>query len=254
MEWFEELVRVMARLRAPDGCPWDREQTHRSLRPYLLEEVYEALEALDAEDWPRLCDEMGDVLLQVVFHAQLASERNDFDIDDVCERIVTKLKRRHPHVFADSIADTPDEVIDRWEKLKREEAGYEERESAVDGVPAILPALQRAYKLQKRASRAGFDWPEISGPRAKVDEELRELEEAEGEAAVEDEVGDLLFAVVNLARFLDVEPETALRRANERFSRRFRSVEEQAGGSDGLREMDLEEMDILWERAKAEEA
>jgi len=254
MEWFEELVRVMAQLRAPGGCPWDREQTHRSLRPYLLEEAYEALEAVDAEDWPRLSDELGDVLLQVVFHAQLASERGDFDVEDVCEKIVTKLKRRHPHVFADSVADTPDEVIDRWEKLKREEVGYEERESAIDGVPEILPALQRAYKLQKRASRAGFDWPEISGPRAKVDEELREVDEAEGDAAVEDEIGDLLFAVVNLARFLDVEPEGALRRANERFSRRFRAVEEQAGGSERLREMDLEEMDVLWERAKAEEA
>jgi len=253
MDRFDELVGVMARLRAPDGCPWDREQTHHSLRPYLLEEAYEALEAMDAEDWPRLCDELGDVLLQVVFHAQLASERGDFSVEDVCEKIVTKLKRRHPHVFADSVADTPDDVIDRWEKLKREEDGYQERESAVDGVPAILPALQRAYKLQKRASRAGFDWPEISGPRAKVDEELREVEEAEGQA-VEEELGDLLFAVVNLARFLDVEPEGALRGANERFSRRFRVVEEQAGGSERLREMDLEEMDVLWERAKAEEA
>ncbi|HCA46348.1 MAG TPA: nucleoside triphosphate pyrophosphohydrolase [Armatimonadetes bacterium] len=253
MDWFDELLGVMARLRAPDGCPWDREQTHRSLRPYLLEETYEALEAVDAEDWPRLSDELGDVLLQVVFHAQLASERGDFDIAEVCRGIVTKLKRRHPHVFADSVAETPDEVIDRWEKIKREEDGYQERESAVDGIPEILPALQRAYKLQKRASRVGFDWPEVSGPRAKVDEELREVDEATGDA-LEHEVGDLLFAVVNLARFLDVEPEWALRRANERFARRFRSVEEQAGGSDGLSRMDLEEMDVLWERAKAEEA
>ena len=253
MDWFDELVRVMAQLRAPDGCPWDREQTHRSLRPYLLEEAYEALEAVDAEDWDRLSDELGDVLLQVVFHAQLASERDDFTIADVCEKSVTKLKRRHPHVFADSVAETPDEVVDRWEKIKRQEEGYQERESAVDGIPEILPALQRAYKLQKRASRAGFDWPEISGPRAKVDEELREVDEATGDA-LEHEVGDLLFAVVNLARFLDVEPEGALRRANERFSRRFRSVEEQAGGSEQLSGMDLEELDLLWERAKAEEA
>ena len=258
MENFDELVRVMARLRSPDGCPWDREQTHRSLRPYMVEEVYEALEAVDEEDWRRLCDELGDVLLQVVFHAQLASERGDFDIGDVCDKIVWKLKRRHPHVFADSIADTPDEVIDRWEKLKREEDGYQDRESAVDGIPASLPALQRAHKLQKRASRAGFDWDEIAGPRAKIDEELQEVDEAAGGGAdartVEDEVGDLLFAVVNLARFLDVEPEGALRRANERFSRRFRAVEQRAGGSRRLREMDLEEMDQLWERAKAEEA
>ena len=253
MERFDELVRVMARLRSPDGCPWDREQTHRSLRPYLLEEAYEALEAIEQQDFDRLADEMGDVLLQVVFHAQLASERGDFDIDDVCGKIVTKLKRRHPHVFADSIAETPDEVIDRWEKLKRQEDGYTDRESAVDGIPSQLPALQRAHKLQKRASRAGFDWDEIAGPRAKIDEELREVDEAEGDA-VEDEIGDLLFAVVNFARFLGVEPEGALRRANDRFSRRFRSVERQAGSAEKLREMDLEEMDRLWERAKSEEA
>jgi tetrapyrrole methylase family protein/MazG family protein len=258
MELFDELVRVMARLRSPDGCPWDREQTHRSLRPYLLEETYEALEAVDDENWDRLCDELGDVLLQVVFHAQLASERGDFDIEDVAGKIVWKLKRRHPHVFADSVADTPDEVIDRWEKLKREEDGYQERESAVDGVPAALPALQRAHKLQKRASRAGFDWDEIAGPRAKIDEELAEVDEAVAEdnpgERVEDEIGDLLFAVVNLARFLDVEPEGALRRANERFSRRYRAVEQQAGGSERLHEMDLEQMDELWEKAKLEEA
>ncbi len=253
MEHFDELVRVMARLRAPDGCPWDREQTHRSLRPYMLEETYEALEAVDEGDWPRLADELGDVLLQVVFHAQLASERGDFDIEDVCGKIVTKLKRRHPHVFSDSIADTPDAVIDRWEQIKREEEGYQDRESAVDGIPAALPALQRAHKLQKRASRAGFDWDEISGPRAKVEEELQEVDEADA-ASVEDEIGDLLFAVVNLARFLDVEPEGALRRANDRFSRRFRAVEQQAGTPERLREMSLEEMDRLWERAKAEEA
>ena len=253
MERFDELVRVMARLRSPDGCPWDREQTHRSLRPYMLEEVYEALEAVEEEDWSRLADELGDVLLQVVFHAQLASERGDFDIEDVCGHIVTKLKRRHPHVFADSIADTPDEVIDRWEKLKREEEGYQDRESAVDGIPASLPALQRAYKLQKRASRVGFDLDDVSGPRAKVAEELQEVDEADADS-VEDEIGDLLFAVVNLARFLNVEPEGALRRANERFSSRFRSVEQGAGTPERLREMSLEEMDELWERAKAEEA
>jgi tetrapyrrole methylase family protein/MazG family protein len=252
MQSFDELIRVMARLRAPDGCPWDREQTHASLRPYLLEEAYEALEAIDAEAWSRLCDELGDVLLQVVFHAQLASERGDFSIEDVCATIVTKLKRRHPHVFADSIADTPDEVIDRWEKLKRQEQGYEDRESALDGVPPAMPALQRAHKLQKRAARAGFDWEDVSGPRAKVDEELREVDEA-GPETVEDEIGDLLFAVVNLARFVDVEPEGALRRATERFGRRFRSVERAAGSEERLRAMNLAEMDVLWEQAKAEE-
>ncbi len=253
MEEFDELVRVMARLRAPDGCPWDREQTHSSLRPYLLEETYEALEAVEEEDWARLADELGDVLLQVVFHAQLASERGDFDIRDVCNNIVTKLISRHPHVFADGSAADSDEVISHWETLKRREEGYDQRESALDGIPRAMPALQRAHKLQRNASRAGFDWEEIEGPRRKVDEELREVDEAEPEA-IEDEIGDLLFAVVNLARFLDVEPESALRRANDRFTRRFHAVERAAGDADRLHEMSLPEMDELWEKAKAEEA
>ncbi len=253
MERFDDLVRVMARLRSPDGCPWDGEQTHSSLRPYLIEETYEALEAIDQEDWARLCDELGDVLLQVVFHAQLAAERGDFDIEDVCDAIVTKLRRRHPHVFADTSVSGSDEVLDRWERLKREEEGYRERESALDGIPQSLPALQRAHKLQRRAARVGFDWDEVAGARAKVDEELREVDEATDDAR-EEEIGDLLFAVVNLARFLGVEPEGALRRANERFGRRFRWVEQAAGSPERLREMNLEQMDELWERAKAEEA
>ncbi len=253
MERFDDLVRVMARLRSPDGCPWDGEQTHSSLRPYLIEETYEALEAIDQEDWARLCDELGDVLLQVVFHAQLAAERGDFDIEDVCDAIVTKLRRRHPHVFADTSVSGSDEVLDRWERLKREEEGYRERESALDGIPQSLPALQRAHKLQRRAARVGFDWDEVAGARAKVDEELREVDEAADDAR-EEEIGDLLFAVVNLARFLGVEPEGALRRANERFGRRFRWVEQAAGSPERLREMNLEQMDELWERAKAEEA
>ncbi len=163
MEQFDELIRVMARLRAPDGCPWDREQTHSSLRQYMLEESYEAIEALENEDWERLADELGDVLLQVVFHAQLASERGDFTIEDVCEKIATKLKGRHPHVFADTSVADSDEVVVRWEALKRLEEGYSGRVSTLDGIPRALPALQRAHKLQKKASRAGFDWEEIEG-------------------------------------------------------------------------------------------
>lgn len=253
MEGFDELVRVMARLRAPEGCPWDREQTHRSLRPYFLEETYEALEAIDAEDWARLSDELGDVLLQIVFHAQLASERGDFNIDDVITGIVTKLRRRHPHVFGEASVSGADEVVDRWEQIKRGESGNEARESALDGIPEALPALQRAHKLQRRAARAGFDWDDIAGPRAKIAEELAEVAAAQGER-VEDEIGDLLFAVVNYARFLGVEPESALRRANERFSRRFRCVEQAAGSAERLQAMSLDEMDELWEQAKAEEA
>lgn len=253
MDSFDELIRVMAQLRAPEGCPWDREQSHRSLRPYLLEETYEALEAIDAEDWARLSDELGDVLLQVVFHAQLASERGDFDIEDVVAGIVAKLRRRHPHVFGTASVSGADEVVDRWEQIKRGEAGCEDRESALDGIPESLPALQRAHKLQRRAARAGFDWDDIAGPRAKIDEELAEVAAADA-ASVEHEIGDLLFAVVNYARFLGVEPESALRRANERFIRRFRSVERAAGSVERLQAMSLDEMDELWEQAKTEEA
>jgi tetrapyrrole methylase family protein/MazG family protein len=253
MDSFDELIRVMAQLRAPEGCPWDREQSHRSLRPYLLEETYEALEAIDAEDWARLSDELGDVLLQVVFHAQLASERGDFDIEDVVAGIVAKLRRRHPHVFGTASVSGADEVVDRWEQIKRGEAGCEDRESALDGIPESLPALQRAHKLQRRAARAGFDWDDIAGPRAKIDEELAEVAAADA-ASVEHEIGDLLFAVVNYARFLGVEPESALRRANERFIRRFRSVERAAGSAERLQAMSLDEMDELWEQAKTEEA
>lgn len=253
MDSFDELIRVMAQLRAPEGCPWDREQSHRSLRPYLLEETYEALEAIDAEDWARLSDELGDVLLQVVFHAQLASERGDFDIEDVVAGIVAKLRRRHPHVFGTASVSGADEVVDRWEQIKRGEAGCEDRDSALDGIPESLPALQRAHKLQRRAARAGFDWDDIAGPRAKIDEELAEVAAADA-ASVEHEIGDLLFAVVNYARFLGVEPESALRRANERFIQRFRSVERAAGSAERLQAMSLDEMDELWEQAKTEEA
>ncbi len=252
MEQFDELVQVMARLRAPGGCPWDREQTPHTLRPYLLEESYEALEAIDQQDWDRLRDELGDVLLQVVFHARLASERGDFDIADVCEGIVAKMRRRPPHVFGAAQVSGSDEVLDRWEQIKRGEDGYQDRASALDGIPANLPALQRAAKMQRRAARTGFDWPDISGPRAKVDEELGELDCA-ARHELEHELGDLLFAVVNLARFLNIEPESALRTATARFEGRFRHIEEAAGGSEGLGQLTLPEMDVLWEQAKTDE-
>ncbi len=219
------------------------------MRPYLLEEAYEALEAIDRENWDCLRDELGDVLLQVVFHAQLAAERGDFAIGDVCDSIVRKLRYRHPHVFGDTEVSGSDEVLDRWEKLKRQEDGYEDRSSAIDGIPRELPALQRAAKLQKRAAKVGFDWPDATGPRRKIDEELGELDEADREM-LEHELGDLLFAVVNLARFIDVEPEGALRTAMSRFESRFRHMEDAAGGDDGLRQLTLPEMDRLWEEAK----
>jgi tetrapyrrole methylase family protein/MazG family protein len=250
MERFDELVRVMARLRAPGGCPWDREQTHRSLRRYLLEETYEAVEAIDDGDWRRLRDELGDVLLQVVFHAQLAAEREEFSIEDVVAGIVRKLYRRHPHVFGEAEVADSAEVLDRWEHLKHQEEGYEGRESLLDGVPRGLPALQRAMKLQSRASRVGFDWDDASGPWGKVHEELGELERARPEEA-EAELGDVLFALVNLARFLEVDAEGALRRASNRFYRRFRAMERAAADRGGLAQMTLPEMDELWEQAKA---
>ena len=250
MEQFDELVRVMARLRAPDGCSWDREQSHESLRPYLLEESYEAVEAIDDEEWSRLRDELGDVLLQVVFHAQLAAERGDFTIEDVAAGIVEKLYRRHPHVFGEAEVADSGEVLERWEKLKHEEEGYKERESALDGIPRTMPALLRAAKLQSRASQLRFDWQDESGPRAKVHEEITELDRA-SEEEVEAELGDVIFSLVNLARFLKVDPESALRGANARFERRFRAMEQSAGGSAQLAGMSLQEMDTLWEQAKS---
>lgn len=254
MEEFDELVRIMARLRAPGGCPWDREQTHRSLRHYFVEEVYEALEALDDQDMSRFCGELGDVMLQVVFHAQLAGEAGEFDIREVLRRINEKLVRRHPHVFGDVTVSGADEVLDNWQEIKLAEGENVDRESVMDGVPRGLPALQRAYDLSRRAARVGFDWPDIGGVWDKFAEEtaeLREAAEAGDPSAIEAEVGDLLAAVVNLARFLGVEPEQAMRTASDRFEGRFREVEKRAGeaGRD-MREMGLAELDELWEAAK----
>ena len=252
---FAELVKVMARLRAADGCPWDREQTHASLKPYLLEEAYEALEAIDVGDDGELCKELGDVLLQVVFHAQIAGEEGRFSIDDVARAIVDKLIHRHPHVFGDLEVDGADQVVTNWERIKQEErCGKDRQPSVLDGVPKQLPALLRAQRIQGKASRVGFDWDEIAGPLAKVEEEFAELRKAMevGSAAeIEEEFGDLLFALVNVGRFLKVAPEDTLRRAVEKFERRFRQVEETARtqGRD-LQEMSMQEMDQIWNQIK----
>ncbi len=254
MRQFDRLVEIMAKLRGPGGCPWDAQQTHGSLRPYLLEESYEVLDAVDDADLGRLCGELGDLLLQVVFHAELARERGDFDIEDVCRKISDKLEYRHPHVFGDVQVDGADEVLTNWERLKRQGAEHQERTSALDGVPRELPALQQADKLQKRAAKVGFDWQTIQGPWHKVHEELREVQAAEDPTEAAHEIGDLLFAICNVARFLKVDPESALREANRRFGARFRSVEQQAQAQGRrLADMTLDEMDVLWERAKAEE-
>jgi tetrapyrrole methylase family protein/MazG family protein len=254
MDGFDELVQIMARLRAPGGCPWDREQTHRSIRKYVIEEAYEVAEAIDRDDADELCAELGDLLLQVVFHAQMASEAGGFTIDDVCRGESAKMRRRHPHVFGDVAVDGADEVVRNWEAIKARERGT--GASAIDGVPRALPALQRAERVGEKAARVGFDWSDLEGVLAKVDEERAELAEAIAGGARERiaaELGDLLLATANLARKLDVEPEQALSGAVDRFERRFRKIEAAAkqNGAD-LQELSPPELDRLWEEAKRE--
>ena len=255
-EEFSDLVGIMARLRAPGGCPWDREQSREDLKTYLVEETYEVLDAIDRGDPSSLKEELGDLLLQVVFHAQIADEEKSFDIWDVCRAINGKLIGRHPHVFGEVKADTPDQVLKNWEAIKKAERGG--RASSLDGVPKVLPALLKAYRLQQKASRVGFDWKNISDVEGKVDEEWRELKEAAESGRLErvkEELGDYLFAIVNLARFLKVDPEDALQMANEKFTRRFRAVEEEAKGQGrDIHGMALEEMDEIWEEVKKREA
>ena len=257
-ERFGELVDIMARLRGVGGCPWDREQTHESIKPYLLEETYEVLEAIDERDPGKLREELGDLLLQVVFHAQMADEAGTFDIAEVIGSINEKLRRRHPHVFGEVKADTAQEVLFNWEQIKqRERRQAKQSASALDGVPKELPALLRAHRLQEKASRVGFDWKEADEVLRKVEEEMRELRQAMGgqaSAQVEAELGDLLFALVNLSRFIAVNPEDALRKTIARFISRFRYIEEalaQKGAS--LKDTTLEQMDALWDEAKSHE-
>ncbi len=256
---FEELVDVMKRLRAPEGCPWDREQTHDSLKPYMLEEAYEALEAIDLRDDDELCKELGDVLLQVVFHAQIADEEQRFSIDDVAGSIVEKLVRRHPHVFGDVQVKDAKNVLENWEEIKKQErrdAGLQQP-SHLDGIPKSLPALMRAQRVQSRAARQGFDWPNAEGALDKVEEEFAELRQAQSDQsteAIEDEFGDLLFSVVNTARFLQINPEDALRRSVDKFERRFRAIESELNKSNrSMRDTALSELDELWDEIKRRE-
>ncbi len=249
---FDEVVELMARLRAPNGCPWDREQTHRSLRTYLLEEAYEVLDAIERDDAEALKDELGDLLLQVVFHAQMAREQGRFGIDDVLTGLHEKLTRRHPHVFGEGKADTPQQVVHNWEALKAAERN--ERGSALDGVGAQLPALLEAFQLTRKAAQVGFDWEKPADVLAKLDEEVAEVRQevrTNENERLEGELGDLLFVVVNLARKLNVDPEVALRRANRKFVERFRHIEGELARQ-GKRPEDstLEEMDALWDKAK----
>jgi len=265
---FEELVAIMARLRAPGGCPWDREQTHRSLRPFLLEETYETLEAIDAGAPEALREELGDLLLQVVFHAQMAAEAGTFTIDDVVAGLAEKLVRRHPHVFGDARADTPDAVVTRWEAIKAEErtappdsdpappehGAADSGGRALGGLPRTLPALALAQQIQARAARAGFEWPGLPAAAAKVREELAELEDARKDAAgerVEEELGDLLFTVANLPRYLGLDGEQTLRAACAKFRTRFSRVEDAVRASGrSLRDCSLDELLAFWRAAR----
>jgi MazG family protein len=263
---FEKLVEIMATLRGPDGCPWDKQQDARSLKPMLVEETYEVLEAIDLEDFKGLTEELGDVLLHIVFQAQLGREAGRFDIDAVIEAISEKLIRRHPHVFGSEDASSAEEVVRNWEAIKaREKAARLEgrtpgERSLLEGIPSNLPAIHEAGQISTRAARAGFDWPDIEGIFDKLSEETRELREAmtgadEAERArrMEDEIGDILFCIVNIARRLNIDSESALKRSNRKFKSRFRHMES-ALAADGrrLEGTPLEEMEALWQKAKSE--
>ena len=276
---FDRVVDIMATLRAPGGCPWDRKQTHESLRPYLLEETYEVLETIDQRQTTKLKEELGDILLQVLFHSQIATEEGTFTVNDVVQQLGDKLVRRHPHVFHDPVSDketmNADQVLHRWEEIKRaERQASGKSESVLQDVPKTLPALLRAFQVQARAARVGFDWPDnpqgLKQVFDKIEEELRELRDAwssrheqaeitssgprpalQQQHAVAAEFGDVLFSLVNFSRHLKVNPEDALRQATNRFTERFRYIEDQAARSGrSMSELSLEEMDRHWETAK----
>jgi len=261
---FDELIAVMERLRAPGGCPWDHEQTYASLAQYLLEEAYETFDAIQEADktgdTTNLKEELGDLLLQVVFHSTIGKERGDFNIDQVCEGVTQKLILRHPHVFEDAKLHSAQDVLDNWDRLKADEraaSGKKEKtaDSILDDVPVHFPGLLEALKVTKKAAKVGFDWRDADEVFAKIDEEIDELRIARSDNDadhIEDEIGDLLFAVVNLARKLNVEPETALKRTNRKFRQRFKYIEDKLKARDGnLADSSLEEMDALWNEAKA---
>ena len=250
---FEDFQQIIARLRRYDGCPWDREQTHLSLRPYLLEEAYEVLEALDQEDSQHLREELGDLMLQIGLHTQIATEDEDFLMSDVLQGINSKLIRRHPHVFSDIDVDSVDNVLTNWEKIKADErkTNGESHKGMLEGIPLSLPALTQADQIQRRAKRVGFDWHTIEPVIAKVHEELGELRDAQTDEERQAEAGDVLFAVVNLVRWLKVDPEIALRETNLRFRKRFGFIEKKAAEQGkSVDQLSFEEMDQLWEAAK----
>lgn len=246
---IQPLADIMVRLRNPDGgCPWDVEQDFASIAPYTIEEAYEVADAIERADMDSLKDELGDLLLQVVFHSQMAAEAGHFTLSDVINGICDKMTRRHPHVFGDVDADNPEAVVSNWEAIKAAERRDKADDSALAGVAIALPALLRAQKVQKRAARTGFDWPDIEGAKAKIFEEIEEVESASSQAEREDELGDLLFAVVNMSRFLKVDAEAALKAATSKFERRFRAMEEAAGP--GFSSLSLDEMEAHWQAVK----
>ena len=251
------LVEVMRHLRGPGGCPWDREQTFQTLKPCLLEETYELLEAMDGNDLALHVEELGDVLLQVVFQCAIREEEGLFSFNEVAATLADKLVRRHPHVFGDVSANSSGEVLRNWEAIKQTEKGKKPDRSAIDGVPATLPALLKAQRMQAKAARVGFDWEDASGATEKIAEELSELREAVAEGdkrKMTDEMGDLLFSVVNYCRFIDVDAESALEGTNKKFSRRFREVERRVRErGKTLKACTLAELDVIWDAIKADE-
>jgi len=265
--WFERLIKLQACLRAPNGCPWDVEQTHLTLRTYLIEEAYEVLEALESGNDAKFAEELGDLLLQVVFHAQIATEQGRFTAADVVREIHQKMVRRHPHVFGEKCAKDATEVLKNWEQIKAEERRAESGKgsgssvesekapaSVLDGIPHTLPAVMQGFQLTRRASRIGFDWDNVGGVVEKLQEELAELRNAQSSRQIEEELGDVLFAAVNLARFLKVDPEIALKRTNAKFSSRFREMERLAHASGrALADVPRNEMESLWDQAKISE-
>lgn len=257
---FRKLVELMDTLRGPGGCPWDQEQTPETLKAMLIEESYEVLEALDWSSPAALCDELGDLLLQIVFHSRIAKERGEFDIDDVCRSIHQKMVRRHPHVFGQARFESSGELLRAWEQIKAGEkvdrGQDEERNVLLDSLPDRLPAIYAAYQMSAKAARTGFDWPNLEAVGEKVAEEFQELAAAvrkRDESEIREEVGDFLFAAINVARFLQIDPETSLNRANQKFSRRYRSMEEHfARQGRSLAEVGLEEMERQWQSQKRE--
>ena len=249
---YEDLLEIIRLLRSPEGCPWDKEQTHASIRRGLLEESYEAAEAIDLDSADMLREELGDVLMQVVFHADIERERGRFTMDDVVDGVVKKLLFRHPHVFGSAHEESPESVLVSWDKLKREEKGQKTTTEAMDSVARSLPGLWRAEKLQKKAADAGFDWPDISGALLKLEEEIRELRQAvESGQGAQEELGDVLFAAVKVGRFAGIDPEEAIAGTCEKFIHRFRAVEDGAREQGrAVEELSLEEMTQLWNRAK----